>query len=75
MNDENWMNENIIIDFKVPDDIKFYMDLCESANKENDYSYFNYLDALDCVCKEAVVVGDLTDKEWDTIMERYSAYE
>lgn len=49
---ENWIKKEVIIDFDVPSSVQYLIDLCEKANSEEDYAYFNYEEALDYACKE-----------------------
>lgn len=48
---ENWIKKDVIIDFDVPSSVQYLIDLCEKANSEEDYAYFNYEEALDYACK------------------------
>lgn len=70
----NWINEDVIIDFEVPKSLQTLIELCEEANAKKDYSYFNYEEALDLGCKEFVTIGKMTKKQWDIIEERYGDY-
>ena len=49
--------------------------MCERADTEKDYAYFNYEEALDYACKELVTIGEMTQKQWDMIRERYESYD
>lgn len=71
----NWIDDTIIIDFHIPEDIQPLIKLCEQANKEKDYGYFNYSESLDYACKEAVVQGHLTDEQWYQVQRRYESYD
>lgn len=72
---ENWIKKEVIIDFSVPSSVQYLIDLCEKANSEEDYAYFNYEEALDYACKELFATGRMTRKQWDTINERYESYD
>lgn len=72
---DNWVDDTIIIDFFIPHDIQPLIQLCEEANKNDDFGYFNYVESLDYGCKEAVLQGDMTEKEWETIKRRYESYD
>ncbi|MCD7735757.1 MAG: hypothetical protein LUI07_02125 [Lachnospiraceae bacterium] len=67
----NWINENILIDFELPRDIKEIADECERFNAEGNYAYDNYADLLGNMCKEAYRQGHLTRKQWDLMELRY----
>lgn len=71
----NWIDDTVIIDFPVPKDVKNLMDMCEVANANGDWGYFNYEESLDYICKEAVVQGHMTDREWNEIRKRYESYD
>lgn len=62
---ENWIKKEVIIDFSVPSSVQYLIDLCEKANSEEDYAYFNYVEALDYTCKELFATGRMTRKQWD----------
>lgn len=66
-----WIDESVIIDFKLPKDIQGIADLCEETDKNEDYAYDNWADLLDILCKEAVVQGHMTKRQWDTVVRRY----
>ena len=75
MNKNSWINDAVKIEFEVTPGMKNLMDLCEKAASDEDYSYFNYEEALDLACKEMVVIGKMTQKQWDMIEERYGSYD
>lgn len=50
----NWINDEIEIDFDVPKGVQDLINELEKLDDEEDYSYFNYSDALDCAAKELV---------------------
>lgn len=66
-----WIDDETIIDFEVPADIKSAMEECERLNEVGDYSYDNFAEALSDRCKEAVRQGHMTAKQWDIIEWRY----
>ena len=71
---EQWINDSIIINFPIPSGIQELMDMCEQAQKNKDYGYFGYEEALDYACKELVTQGKMTKKQWNIILERYEYY-
>lgn len=72
---DNWIDDTVIIDFPVPKDVTNLIDMCEEANANGDWGYFNYEESLDYICKEVVVQGHMTDREWNEIRKRYESYD
>ena len=70
-----WINHDVSINFTVPDGVQELIKMCERADTEKDYAYFNYEEALDYACKELVTIGEMTQKQWDMIRERYESYD
>lgn len=69
---EQWINEDVILDFPIPKSLQPLIEMCEEMNKTNDYGYFSIADAIDVGCKELCVKGILTEEQWDLIIERYA---
>ena len=69
MND--WIDYNIIIDFKVPKNIEGLMQECEKCAKDDNWGYFEVADTLDEQCKYAYTEGIMTKKQWTTVVSRY----
>lgn len=69
----NFINDDITIDFEVPKDIKRIIDICEEADRNDDYGlYMNFADLLtEVASKEAYKQGHLTKKQWEQIEMRY----
>lgn len=67
------INTDVKLDFAIPSDILvFIKELEEYATEETYGIYFNYVDMLDNLCKTAVTLGNLTEKQWDIIMSKYT---
>lgn len=71
MCDESWIDKSIVLDFKIPKDIQYILDLCEQLNDQHDYAYFGWAEGIDDVCKEAYRRGHMSKKQWDLILRRY----
>ncbi len=72
---DNWIDNSVVIDFKVPKSIENFMKECDELNEMNDYSYFNYVELLDHMCKEACYLKYITKKQWETIERKYLSYD
>lgn len=72
---DNWIDNSVVIDFKVPKSIENFMKECDELNEKNDYSYFNYVELLDHMCKEACYLKYITKKQWETIERKYLSYD
>lgn len=73
MENKSWIKEKIEINFPLPRSIQEIIDILTNLNIEQDYCYFDYVEALDCTAKEMVVRGKLTKKQWDTLLAKYEA--
>lgn len=64
---------SVVVDFDVPESVRYLMDECERLNEEDSPAYYNYSETLGYVCKELVVLGKMTEKQWHTIERRYES--
>lgn len=71
MNNEDWIDHSITLDFPIPKDIQRELDYLEELNRNGDYAYFGRVDSLDDFVKEAVRQGHLTHRQWDLIVAKY----
>lgn len=68
----NFINEDIIIDFKVPSILQESIDIAEKADDENNIGlYYIYADNIDVVAKNCYVDGALTKEQWNQLTKRY----
>ena len=68
----NFINDNIIIDFKVPIALQELMDLAETADRENHLgTYIAYADAIDVSAKNCYAEDLITKEMWEKICMRY----
>ncbi len=69
----HYINDDVKIDFDVSKDIRYMMDLCEQADRDNNYPmYMNYIEhLLYVICKEACYQGHITKEQWETFKRRY----
>jgi hypothetical protein len=70
----NEIDDNIKIDFPVPEILQHLMDDAEKADFINDGSYFNLADTIDTYAKNFYADGKLTQSQWDTIIMRYKQW-
>ena len=68
----NFINDDIVIDFKIPDLIQEMIDYAIEGDKKNDYgAYQPYADMIDVMAKNFCAEGKLTQKQWDTLVMKY----
>ena len=61
--EESWIDKSVVLDFPIPKDVRYELDLCEELNDKHDYIYFAWAEGLDSICKEAVRQNHLTQKQ------------
>lgn len=67
----NEINDQVKIDFEVPEPLFHLMEDAEVADMKKDGSYDNYADAIDIWAKNYYADGVLSKKQWDTLVRRY----
>lgn len=69
----NFIDDDVILDFTLPRDLQRLADICEKADRENNYPVYQpYADTLTEVNgKEACVQGHITRKQWEQLQMRY----
>ena len=67
----HWINDDIVIDFPLPQSMLYLIEELEKLDAEEDYAYFNYAEALDTGAKELYRRGTLTRKQWDQLCLKY----
>jgi hypothetical protein len=65
------INDEIKIDFHVPEPLLHLMEDAEAADFLNDGSYDNLADTIDVVGKNYYADGKITMAQWETIVRRY----
>ena len=68
---DTWIDGSVAIDFPLPKYMQNLIKQLELLDAAEDYSYFNYSDALDVQAKEMVVQGCLTREQWDLLCLKY----
>lgn len=71
MKKHHWINDDIVIDFPLPQSMLYLIEELENLDAEEDYAYFNYAEALDTGAKELYRRGTLTRKQWDQLCLKY----
>lgn len=66
-----WINDEVEIDFEIPKSLFNVIDELERCDREEDYGYWDWADALDVGAKEYVRQGKLTEKQWATLCRKY----
>lgn len=69
----HWINDEVKIDFQIPEVINNTMQEAEHMDSEENMEYFCIADTLDMLCKEAYVNKILTKEQWLMIVRRYPA--
>lgn len=71
--EENWVNNEVKIDFELPKRIQNILNEMEEANRKDEFgTYFELVEVLDVVCKNYCgEEGGITKKQWEIIDERY----
>ena len=54
MKKHHWINDDIVIDFPLPQSMLYLIEELEKLDAEEDYAYFNYAEALDTGAKELI---------------------
>lgn len=72
MSKYNWINEDIKIDFPLPNVIKNLIHKLEELDKSKNYAYFNYSESLDYIAKELTFNGTLSKHQWDVLITKYN---
>ena len=67
----HWINDDIVIDFPLPQSMQYLIEELEKLDAEEDYAYFNYAEALDTGAKELYRRGTLTRKQWNQLCLKY----
>lgn len=70
-NEYHEINDEIKIEFKMPEMLQNLMLDAEIADRRNDGSYDNLADMIDVLCKNYYSDGILTLKQWETVVRRY----
>lgn len=70
-NEYHEINDEIKIEFKIPEMLQNLIMDAEIADKRNDGSYDNLADMIDVLCKNYYSDGILTLKQWETVVRRY----
>lgn len=73
--EEMYRNDDIKINFSVPDVIKEIIDILDDLYaKEDDLNYNLYLNHLNAYCKSYYLAGKLTRRHFNALMDRYGAW-
>lgn len=67
-----WIDEEIVLDFEVPKLLKNTIEEIEQADIMQDKAEYNILsDTIDVLSKNFCSAKILTQKQWDTICQKY----
>ena len=66
-----WIDERVIIDFQIPQAWENTIAELEKSDLAEDYSYFNFAEALDDLAKHAYEAGQISRSQWDKLYAKY----
>lgn len=68
-----WIDDSIIIDFRLPKALKGVIDNIEKAEEDgDDIAYIEWCDVLENASKEYIFNGFLSEKQRDRLLQKYS---
>lgn len=67
----NWINDEVKIDFPLPQILQDKVIELEQLDSEMDYFYFDVCEYLDDDAKLFYVDGVITKEQWDKLITRY----
>ena len=68
---EKRINDEIRIDFEVPELLRNTMDEAEELDRIGSVEYTAVADMIDVICKGYVTTGHMTQEQWDTVVDHY----
>lgn len=68
------IDDTVKIKFKVPAGLQEMFDMAEESDLSDDGNYFNLADTIDTMCKNCYAAGEMSEREWDTIIRRYKQW-
>lgn len=67
-----WINEDIVLDFKLPKLLQNTIIEAEEADLDNNAGEYDCIvDAIDVLCKEYYVTGTFTQQQWELVVQKY----
>ena len=68
-----WIDDTIIIDFRLPKRLMSIISIIEKADDDNDdIAYMEWCDLLENVSKESILSGLLTEKQREALLRKYN---
>lgn len=68
----NYINDDIIIDFPVPNSLKRAFQDAEEQDAEKSIVYLRSCELIDVTCKNCYAAGKISQEQWDIITAKYS---
>ena len=68
----NYIRDDIIIDFPVPNSLKMAFQDAEEQDALKSVVYLCSCDLIDVTCKNCYASGKITQEQWDIIVTKYS---
>lgn len=70
----NFINDEVIIDFKIPEGLFELIDYLEELDEKEDYSFYNFAEYLEYSGRYYVRNGEMTKQQWITLCNRYGGF-
>lgn len=67
----HWVDDNVKIDFKLPNMIQDLVNELEEMDRNEDWSYFDRCGFIENITKEFVINGEMTGRQRDILCQRY----
>lgn len=67
----HWVDDNVKIDFKLPNMIQDLVNELEEMDRNEDWSYFDQCGFIENITKEFVINGEMTGRQRDILCQRY----
>lgn len=68
------IDNNIKIDFEVPEIFQEILDAAEESDLNEDGNYYNWADAIETFAKNLYVEGAISGTQWQTLSRRYKQW-
>lgn len=70
-----YYDDSIKLDFKIPKNLKIYIDKCDDYYRKNDdYYYTFFLEFLDNLSKSEYDAGNISKEQYILIRKKYGLY-
>lgn len=70
----NFINDEVIIDFKIPEGLFELINYLEELDIKEDYSFYNFAESLEYSGRYYVKNGEMTKQQWITLCNKYGGF-